>query len=1137
MAARAGRALDVSSRARDVGRGRAPRARTGRWARSRRRSSPSAPGDTARALEALQGGARRRSDQRGGAPGPRLARAGRPRRRAERSGRRAGRRSPRSAVARLEAVDRAEKASCPSRRAPSLLERAHRAAPALPIAAFLAERIARRAGDVEEVLRWIRERRAHDGRSHRGGARRRPRGAPRGRPRSGARDRAAARGPPRAPRRRRAPRALRARGARAHPTTARLAGARAAEATATRARCLFLEAAQRIRARAATTRARCAARRRPPRATRRSGAIARERAELGAGQVARLADELLTVGEERRRTPAPARGLRAPGRPRRDGAPGPRERAALAPIDPRGAAGLPAEPAPRRAASHRRGPRRGARADRERDRGGAARHRSRRGTAHAELAARLRMRGAAGQLGGDARDGRARGSPRASRRSGRCACSQAHAPGARATTTPSSRRRCASLERTSRPLGGRGAARRARARPRRASGELDEARSLLERAATEDPGDVVAWGLLADVRQRAGDPRGAAEACEALARSSVGPRAPARSPGTTPGASGRTSAHDEDRAIVALEAAAAIDVALRGDLRPPLAPLRAAQDAAGAREPARAAHRGRSPTRRSGSPWRCAAGGSCSRWATPTARARAFEVGARRAARRRGRALGVRRPLRRAAGLGRRRAGAGAPRAPPARRPRSSATSTRASGELYSRHLREPVARRGGSQGGPQARARRRRDDGEARRRLPAAERPGARRRAAAGARRKAQTPEDKRARLVELAAHPRADGARQPQGRADARGRAARVPAGRRRAARARRVLHAPPADARGQHPARPRGRRRAARPRGGPLLAAPLRGPRRRSSSCAARRTRRASRRRCSRRSRGARRSSRGARRSAPSTRASTTCSRPRCSRPALRALLAKTGDALDAASALDLRALKARPAAGRRARSRASRPPASPPAIGLRASRSSRRRSSGRRACRSGRRRRRSSWARRSWATSAWRAFLVLRALKLIQASRLGARRARPRRSSACSSSAWLKCFNPRWQPQGINAAALNAAGGQRPGGAAAQPATRTSASLALEVAGHPRHAGGDPRPERHRLGQPRGAPRARAIRTSPSTPSPAPAVMARRRAARPEGARRLDRPHAGGARPHRLRRHRRLRRGPRAAGLDR
>src|SRR5262249_51690550 len=38
------------------------------------------------------------------------------------------------------------------------LEQIHKGAPSLPFAAFLAERLARRTGDVEEVLRWIRER-------------------------------------------------------------------------------------------------------------------------------------------------------------------------------------------------------------------------------------------------------------------------------------------------------------------------------------------------------------------------------------------------------------------------------------------------------------------------------------------------------------------------------------------------------------------------------------------------------------------------------------------------------------------------------------------------------------------------------------------------------------------------------------------------------------------------------------------------------------------------------------------------------------------------------------------------------------------------------------------------------------------
>lgn len=49
-----------------------------------------------------------------------------------------------------------------------------------------------------------------------------------------------------------------------------------------------------------------------------------------------------------------------------------------------------------------------------------------------------------------------------------------------------------------------------------------------------------------------------------------------------------------------------------------------------------------------------------------------------------------------------------------------------------------------------------------------------------------------------------------------------------------------------------------------------------------------------------------------------------------------------------------------------------------------------------------------------------------------------------------AAWLKCFNPTWQPQGINAAALNAAGGRVQ---AALPRNRDPDVnlLALEVAG--------------------------------------------------------------------------------------
>jgi hypothetical protein len=65
----------------------------------------------------------------------------------------------RGALARLEAVARGDALDDATRA--ELLEKAHRAAPDIPIAAFLAERIARRTGNIDEVLRWVRERRAN----------------------------------------------------------------------------------------------------------------------------------------------------------------------------------------------------------------------------------------------------------------------------------------------------------------------------------------------------------------------------------------------------------------------------------------------------------------------------------------------------------------------------------------------------------------------------------------------------------------------------------------------------------------------------------------------------------------------------------------------------------------------------------------------------------------------------------------------------------------------------------------------------------------------------------------------------------------------------------------------------------------
>ena len=62
------------------------------------------------------------------------------------------------ALARLEAVIREDSVDDATRT--ELLDRAHQAAPAIPVASFLAERIALRSGNVDEALRWLDARRA-----------------------------------------------------------------------------------------------------------------------------------------------------------------------------------------------------------------------------------------------------------------------------------------------------------------------------------------------------------------------------------------------------------------------------------------------------------------------------------------------------------------------------------------------------------------------------------------------------------------------------------------------------------------------------------------------------------------------------------------------------------------------------------------------------------------------------------------------------------------------------------------------------------------------------------------------------------------------------------------------------------------
>ncbi len=90
-------------------------------------------------------------------------------------------------------------------------------------------------------------------------------------------------------------------------------------------------------------------------------------------------------------------------------------------------------------------------------------------------------------------------------------------------------------------------------------GDVDQARALLERAATQDPGDVRTWGLLAELRMRLGDAVGAAEAFEAVARSS-GVASRRLSAWYEAGRLWADLAGDDLKAITALEAVSALDV-------------------------------------------------------------------------------------------------------------------------------------------------------------------------------------------------------------------------------------------------------------------------------------------------------------------------------------------------------------------------------------------------------------------------------------------------------------------------------------------------------------------------------------------------------------------------------------------------
>jgi hypothetical protein len=80
---------------------------------------------------------------------------------------------------------------------------------------------------------------------------------------------------------------------------------------------------------------------------------------------------------------------------------------------------------------------------------------------------------------------------------------------------------------------------------------------------------------------------------------------------------------------------------------------------------------------------------------------------------------------------------------------------------------------------------------------------------------------------------------------------------------------------------------------------------------------------------------------------------------------------------------------------------------------------------------------------------RAFLVLRALKLAQSKAAALARTQAA-ELVVLVSAWLKAFNPTWQPQGVNVAALNAIGG-RVQAALPRHLDPDVGVIALEVAG--------------------------------------------------------------------------------------
>ncbi|HEY2515088.1 MAG TPA: tetratricopeptide repeat protein, partial [Polyangiaceae bacterium] len=452
-----------------------------------------------------------------------------------------------------------------------LLEAAHRADPSLAIAAFLAERSARRAGDVDAVLRWIRERRAAMA-----GAMDPVLGAlddvveallVADRDPALATERLAA-----AHRARPADVALRELYERVAITPpddrAMWRERRAQEATskAVKGRLLLEATLEHERAGDSASARRTAAAALSEGNADGSNGLARlalERAEIESGSAARLADSLLALARstddprERREAYERLADLDATGRDdaasallwhrtileeQPDYAPSLRyvEHALIS--DGRIDELAPVSAAIARALV-------------------AAGDTSAEAGAHAQLAARLRMHGATGEWEPTREMVELAASlPEPSLWALRSVVAHARAHD---DDFALERANLTLAERASRPMEVSALVLRAGEAALRAD-DPDKARALLERAATEDPGDVVAWGQLADARRRAGDPRGAAEACESLGRTSA-VREHRLLAWYDAGRLWLDEVRDEERGLAALEQAGSIDLS-HGDL-------------------------------------------------------------------------------------------------------------------------------------------------------------------------------------------------------------------------------------------------------------------------------------------------------------------------------------------------------------------------------------------------------------------------------------------------------------------------------------------------------------------------------------------------------------------------------------------